>query len=68
MKKIGSKILSLALAMLMMLGLAPETTYAAEDHEFAHTVCIGAGADHENCQHQKISEWEPLSEELTEEV
>ena len=68
MKKIGSKILSLALAMLMMLGLAPETTYAAEDHEFAHTVCIGAGADHENCQHQKISEWEPLSVALTEEV
>ena len=64
MRKVGSKILSWFLTVVIVLGLMPMNTYAAETEGHAnHKVCVNADVDaHDetSCTHDEISEWQEL--------
>ena len=70
MRKVGSKILSWILTVVIVLGLMPMNTYAAEtaDGHSNHKVCVNAeghGGDGK-CTHDTITDWQELNEELLE--
>ena len=60
MKKIGIKILSLSLVVMMLLGLAPDVAFAASH---SHKVCKNAEAHavNETCNHADITDWKAFS-------
>ena len=64
MRKVGSKILSWLLTVVIVLGLMPMNAYAAEtDGHANHKVCVNAEAhagDGE-CTHEIITDWQDLN-------
>ncbi len=69
MKKKGSKILGLLLAVVLVFDMVPITTYAAEpeisqisEEHGPHKVCVNADAHDGNCTHDEITQWQELDE------
>lgn len=64
MRKVGSKILSWLLTVVIVLGLMPMNAYAAETEGHAnHKVCVNADAHAGTCTHEEITDWQALPED-----
>lgn len=64
MRKVGSKILSWFLTVVIVLGLMPMNAYAAEttSEHSGHKVCVNAEAHGGKCTHEAITDWQDISE------